>query len=158
MQGPEFQPFVFVWTIPTSWIMCPKSYSSGWTSTEWVDRWKFPGSFLISNLNQMCALRYLEMFMWITWLQRGTLLGWCPAVFSLCSLPFPLRAVLDHPGVDWLIGFVIFQRQKIRSSSLLKKFSVIMEWFRQLKLLGIINNCAKRGISKKLLWNKTGGN
>ena len=30
--------------------MWPKSYSSGWTSTEWVDKWKLPGSFLISNL------------------------------------------------------------------------------------------------------------
>ena len=36
----------------TSWMMWPKSYSSGWTSTEWVDKWKLPGNFLISNLNE----------------------------------------------------------------------------------------------------------
>ena len=36
--------------------MWPKSYSSGWTSTEWVDRWKLPGNFLISNLHQRCGM------------------------------------------------------------------------------------------------------
>ena len=37
--------------------MWPKSYSSGWTSTEWVDKWKLPGSFLISNLKNKVNIK-----------------------------------------------------------------------------------------------------
>ena len=35
-----------------SWISCAKSYWSGWTSTECVERWKFPGTLFTWGKNK----------------------------------------------------------------------------------------------------------
>ena len=45
----------------TSWMMWPKSYSSGWTSTEWVERWKLPGNFFISNLQHLIGVDEMQI-------------------------------------------------------------------------------------------------